>query len=299
VPAKAVASIVACAIALAAAGCGRENGDTTATAPTRLQSSPAPAPVPVPAPIPVPLPAPQPAPLPIGLVSIAVAPTAVFGNSVAVGTAMLNRPAPSGGIPLALSSSLPTIASVPSLVMIPEGGDRVTFQIAVQSVAADDQARISGSATDTSASAVLQLWSKPPTFFSFVSDAGDYIGGGEVRRVTPAETPFRAAAALDGRYVEVATAGPDNWSLVFMSPGGTRLGVGSYEGALRAGATDRTRPGIDISGRSRGCNRIAGRFDVRDISIGSDGVVSRFHATYEQHCEAGTPALRGEVRFIR
>jgi hypothetical protein len=247
----------------------------------------------------VPLPAPQPAPLPIGLVSIAVAPTAVFGNSVAVGTALLNRPAPQGGIPVTLSSSIPAIASVPPLVVIPEGAERATFQIAVQSVAADDQARISGTATDTSANAVLQLWSKPPTFFSFVSDAGDYIGVGEVRRVTAAETPFRAVTALDGRYVQVATTAPDYWSLEFMAPGGSRLSVGNYEGALRAGALDVTRPGIDISGRARGCNRIAGRFDVRDISIGSDGVLTRFHATYEQHCEAGTPALRGEVRFIR
>jgi hypothetical protein len=54
---------------------------------------------------------------------------------------------------------------------------------------------------------------------------------------------------------------------------------------------------LDISGESRGCNTLTGRFEVLEAVYGASGEVERFAATFEQHCEGGGPALLGSVLF--
>jgi hypothetical protein len=43
---------------------------------------------------------------------------------------------------------------------------------------------------------------------------------------------------------------------------------------------------------------LTGRFDVLEATFGPNGYIERFHATFEQHCEGATAALRGEVRVV-
>jgi hypothetical protein len=52
-----------------------------------------------------------------------------------------------------------------------------------------------------------------------------------------------------------------------------------------------------VYGNGAGCNDLTGSFDILAIRFGDAGRVKRLHATFEQHCEAATPALRGELRF--
>jgi hypothetical protein len=54
---------------------------------------------------------------------------------------------------------------------------------------------------------------------------------------------------------------------------------------------------MDISGDGRGCNEDNGSFTVLEASYGPDGTVNSFDATFVQHCEGETPALRGEIRY--
>jgi len=50
---------------------------------------------------------------------------------------------------------------------------------------------------------------------------------------------------------------------------------GEYEGAQRFAFHSPTRPGIDVSGDGRGCNRDAGRFLVSELVFAQDGTVDR------------------------
>lgn len=55
--------------------------------------------------------------------------------------------------------------------------------------------------------------------------------------------------------------------------------------------------GLSFSGNGRGCNRLTGRFDVLEAVYGLSGQVVSFAADFEQHCEGGTPALYGQIRY--
>jgi hypothetical protein len=86
-----------------------------------------------------------------------------------------------------------------------------------------------------------------------------------------------------------ATGGPLNLS----APSGQILAPGAYNGASRDAFKAPTVPGLDLSGNGRGCNTLTGSFAIQNVVFGPGNNVEKFDATYEQHCEGGTPALRG------
>jgi len=72
------------------------------------------------------------------------------------------------------------------------------------------------------------------------------------------------------------------------------LAVGTYNDARRwpfAGA----QPALSFSGTGRGCNTLTGSFVIREMVLGAGGTLDRFQASFEQHCEGRSPALRGDV----
>jgi len=89
----------------------------------------------------------QPAPLP-KLVQLMIDPPAVTGGSFATGTVTLSWAAPAGGAAVALSSNS-SLASVPSLVMVPAGAKTGLFHVATKrtkkTAAATITARYNGS----------------------------------------------------------------------------------------------------------------------------------------------------------
>ena len=130
------------------------------------------------------------------------------------------------------------------------------------------------------------------------SDRGDYIGGGQPRLFDS----DNAAISVSGSaaYLTVTVSGGtrgDSYRMDFAAPPGQALTTGVYDRAQSAPFRTATRPGIDIGGDGRGCNEITGRFEVRDLAVGSNGVPTRLWIVYEQHCEGGQPALFGEVRI--
>ena len=136
---------------------------------------------------------------------------------------------------------------------------------------------------------------------SMVSDPGDWVGRGESYHYTldTASFSMRAGQSGGGYFgLSVIPFGGGWWYLDLAAPAGTRLEPGVYEGAVRWPFQNGSQPGVSITGNGAGCNTVTGRFEVLEVVFGPNGYLERFHALFEQHCEGGVPALRGEVRVV-
>lgn len=128
------------------------------------------------------------------------------------------------------------------------------------------------------------------------SQPGDYIGGGQSWQYDQVTASFSTSS--DGSMITTTVWPSDGgwWTVQLAAPPGQPMGVGSYEGAVRASFRPAGSPGIDVYGMGRGCNQTVGRFDVTEVTFGPSNYVVSFSATFEQHCEyEGAPALYGEV----
>ena len=137
-----------------------------------------------------------------------------------------------------------------------------------------------------------------PWSVTMVSESSDWVGGGAERFFDDSNG---ALSVADGGWaVDMAASGGtfgESFSFTFQAGGGRVLGPGWYPNAQRAWFQAPGRPGMDISGEGRGCNQIAGSFEIRDIAWSSTGALTRLWLLYEQHCEGGTSALFGEIRI--
>ena len=137
------------------------------------------------------------------------------------------------------------------------------------------------------------------TFLSFSSQPGDYIGGGQSRTFTPNDSQFSSMVGQENREIAVSVFPSGSfWFLHMAAPAGQQLLPGVYQGATRWPFQAPPTPGLDFSGDGRGCNTSTGRFEVLEAVYASFGYVERFHATFEQHCEGGEPALFGEIQIV-
>lgn len=135
------------------------------------------------------------------------------------------------------------------------------------------------------------------------SDPGDWVGQGGTYEYSAAST-FVAGYAPGGRRIEIlfGQTGP-SWRLSFEAADGLPLTPGVYYNAERQPAQSPGHPGLSVSGLGRGCNTLTGTFSVFQVRYqhspyptGYDGI-SSFWAAFEQRCDGGAPALRGEVRY--
>ena len=138
------------------------------------------------------------------------------------------------------------------------------------------------------------------TFLSFVSDPGDYIGQGQTRFFTPDTATFQSRTDGNNRHINVTIFPFDGgfWILDMAAPEGQQLLPAVYEGAVRWPFQAPNQPGLSISGDGRGCNTLTGRFQVMEAVYGPFGYVERFRASFEQHCEGATAALRGDIQIV-
>ena len=138
------------------------------------------------------------------------------------------------------------------------------------------------------------------TAIYFDSQPGDYIGQGLEQTWTDADLPFTASASADRSRVTISATDPNFvtwWTLDFAGPEGVPLVPGTYESATRYPFHVKSLNGLDVSGSGRGCNSLVGRFRIHEVVINGSGVVERFAADFEQHCEGGLAALYGAVRY--
>ncbi|HEX4221759.1 MAG TPA: hypothetical protein VHZ97_05320 [Pseudonocardiaceae bacterium] len=135
---------------------------------------------------------------------------------------------------------------------------------------------------------------------SFSGDPGDYISGGNSYSYSTANSDVLAVNANStDNHVEVTVQGAngDNWTLDLAAPSGQALAAGTYSDAARYPFETAAQSGLSLYGDSRGCNTVTGSFAIQDVVFGPQGYVQTLDATYEQHCEGGTAAARGEVHI--
>jgi hypothetical protein len=134
--------------------------------------------------------------------------------------------------------------------------------------------------------------------FAFSGDAGDYISGGGSYQYSVAAND-RLNVASNGNHINVSVNGAngDWWYLDLAAPSGQTLAPGTYDGATRYPFQTSTVPGLSLYGNGRGCNTLTGSFTIQNVVFGPYNYVQQLDATYEQHCEGGTSALRGEVHI--
>jgi uncharacterized repeat protein (TIGR03803 family) len=97
-----------------------------------------------------------PAPLPT-LTGLTLAPSAVVGGQSSIGTVTLGGPAPSGGAIVALSSSSPTVASVPATVTVPGGATSASFVVSTKPTKRTKTTTITASHNSSSVSTTLTV----------------------------------------------------------------------------------------------------------------------------------------------
>ncbi|MBZ5589003.1 MAG: hypothetical protein LAO05_10615 [Acidobacteriia bacterium] len=133
------------------------------------------------------------------------------------------------------------------------------------------------------------------TLLAFDSEVGDWVGQGQAWTLTPLDGPITASTGSNS--VSVQFRGSEWWELYFAAPGGAVLVPGVYEGATRWGFQSPIGPGLDVSGASRGCNTLTGRFVVLDAQYSLTGAPQNLAIDFEQHCDGVPAALFGSVRF--
>lgn len=136
-------------------------------------------------------------------------------------------------------------------------------------------------------------------FLTLTSDSGDYVGQGLSYEYAVPATAFNVQNS--GNLVRIDTSVPgnpvDRWNLAFQAPAGQTLQAGTTYVADRWPFQPAGLGGLMVFGQGRGCNTLNGSFTVLDATYGPFGYLDSFHATFEQHCEGATAALRGEIEF--
>jgi hypothetical protein len=135
------------------------------------------------------------------------------------------------------------------------------------------------------------------TRFDFDSDRGDYIGDGESERYRPKDAAITVRGNRSFIHGDIDGYDGSWWDVDFSAPDGDILLVGkTYRHALRW-PFNGGRPGLDIAGEGRGCNKVRGQFTVTALKIRTDGSVEFVGIRFEQHCDGITPALRGTFEY--
>ena len=136
-------------------------------------------------------------------------------------------------------------------------------------------------------------------FVTMTSDPGDFVGQGRSYSYSVPATAF--SVQNGGNLVRVDTSGPggpaDFWNFAFQAPAGQQLQAGTTYQAQRWPFQLSSLAGLEVFGQGRGCNTLTGSFTIVSIVYGPFGYLESFDATFEQHCEGATAALRGEVSF--
>ena len=128
------------------------------------------------------------------------------------------------------------------------------------------------------------------------SDPEDYIGLGTPEFLSAPRDRIQVDGESGYLSVEIRSKAGEFYDLEFEAPDERTLTRGVYTRAHDP-HPDPGRPAIEIRGEHRGCNQIAGEFEVRDVALDSRGEISRLWVVFAQHCELRVPAVFGEVRI--
>lgn len=128
------------------------------------------------------------------------------------------------------------------------------------------------------------------TMFSFDSSPSSWVGQGETICVTPEDSYLFTVDQSTLNHVSIRIAslnspfGPEwdpssgaeynYWTLDLAAPFDTPLEIGFYDNAARYPFQDEDQPGLTLSGNHRGNNRNGGFFEILEITIDDNALVS-------------------------
>jgi hypothetical protein len=167
---------------------------------------------------------------------------------------------------------------------------------------------VNASATAPSTLAALaypipaDMWSAPsgatPSSGNYVylqSDSGDYIGGGRTYNYTNANALMTYTSTE--RAINLNLQGNQNWRGSFVLPSGAgSLQAGYFANLTRAPFANPAVGGLEWSGEGRGCNTLSGWIVIDKVTVTS-GAMTELDLRFEQHCEGGSNALRGQIHW--
>jgi len=129
--------------------------------------------------------------------------------------------------------------------------------------------------------------------FTMDSQPGDYVGQGQTITLTSSDATISATGDATG--IDMTAYGAHSLEAVLAPPTGGALTAGTTYTTTKVG--DATNAAMDVGGDARGCSTSTGTMTVHQISVDGGGQIDALAVTYEQHCDGGTPALFGELRF--
>jgi hypothetical protein len=137
------------------------------------------------------------------------------------------------------------------------------------------------------------------TSLTLISDADDFVGQGRTMFFTPfSGSIFANQNTLNGVSVSFIGTNFESWNLNFAAPDNQLLTVGTYNGAVLYPTQGPGTSGLSVFGDGRGCAAITGSFVVQEITYGVFfPLIDSFDATFEQHCDGLSSAIRGEIRY--
>ncbi|HEV2750809.1 MAG TPA: hypothetical protein VGV12_09840 [Gemmatimonadales bacterium] len=147
----------------------------------------------------------------------------------------------------------------------------------------------------TSGSFTISRLDAAAVYVHLESDAGDYIGAGQKYSYDPESAIISATAT--GNHLTLNITGAQSWIGEFQGPSSqTRLTPGQYTGLQRYPFNDPAQGGLSWYGEGRGCNTLVGSFVIDSVTYVVDSLTG-IDLSFEQHCEGGTPALRGTIHW--
>jgi hypothetical protein len=160
---------------------------------------------------------------------------------------------------------------------------------------ADDPTTLRGPVTPIPAG----LW-RPATgatpatgnYMYLVSDVGDFVGQGQTLTYTPANATIGVTASTGHVAITGGGWNGDFQAMVSLSD----IRPGYYANLQRYPFHNPARGGLAWFGQGRGCNELTGWFAVDAVTY-SGATITAIDLRFEQHCEGGTPALRGAIRW--
>ena len=127
------------------------------------------------------------------------------------------------------------------------------------------------------------------------SDAGDYIGAGASYEYDT--TNAAITIAVRGSSVSIRVEGRETWSGDFQLPGNaSELLAGTFTGLARYPFQAAGAGGLSWTGQGRGCNTASSTLTINAVDYRS-GVLRSLDMSFEQRCEGGAAALRGQIRI--
>ncbi|HEY2547691.1 MAG TPA: S8 family serine peptidase [Candidatus Acidoferrum sp.] len=132
--------------------------------------------------------------------SLVLNPTSVNGGNSSTGQITLDNPAPIGGVAFSLSSSNPSLATVPPGVTVPTGATAVAFQVTTAPSTSSTTVTISASNSGLTHNASLTVTPQPtaagPTLTALTLSPSTVVGGSPSAGIVTLSAPAPSGGAL-------------------------------------------------------------------------------------------------------